>query len=101
MPRHYLDDQAEADLRSIWDFIDSRDGPGRADNVTDRIVNVFSLLAELPFMGVARTEFNRPNLRSFVVRNTSYIIFYYPADDGVRIVYIRHGSRDLTTLFDQ
>ena len=101
MPQHHLDDQAEADLKSIWDFIDSRDGPTRADSITDRIVDVFSLLADQPYMGIARPEFNHPNLRSFVDRNTPYVIFYYPTDYGVQIAHIRHGSRDLTNLFDQ
>ena len=101
MPQHHLDDQAEADLKSIWDFIDSRDGSTRADSITDRIVDVFPLLAEQPYIGVARPEFNRPELRSFVVRNTPFIIFYYPRDYGVEIAHIHHASQDLTNLFEQ
>ncbi len=100
MPRHHLDDQAEDDLKWIWDFIDSRDGPVRADSATDRIVDVFPLLAEQPYMGVARPQFNRPDLRSFVVRNTPFIIFYYPQDYGVEIAHIHHSSQDPDTILD-
>ena len=101
MPQHHLNERAETDLNNIWDFIDDRDGPERADSITDRIVDLFPLLAEQPYMGVSRSEFNLPNLRSFVVRNTPYIIFYYPRDYGVEIVHIHHASQELTNLFEQ
>jgi len=91
---------ASADLQQIHDYI-AEDSPANALRLIDRIESQCYRLAEQPFMGVARPEFNRPTLRSFVVRNTPYIIFYYPTDDGVQIAYVRHGSRDLTTLFDQ
>jgi toxin ParE1/3/4 len=101
MARHNLDERAEADLGNIWDFINNQSGPTRADSVTDRIVDVFPLLAEQPYMGIARPEFGHDDLRSFVVRNTPYIIFYYPRDYGVEIAHIRHGSQELTNLFDE
>jgi plasmid stabilization system protein ParE len=28
-----------------------------------------------------------------------YIIFYYPAENGIKIIRVIHGSRDLKVLF--
>ena len=39
----------------------------------------------------------RPNLRGFLVGD--YIIFYYPQDDGIFILRIVSGYRNLDTLF--
>jgi len=101
MPRYHLTDEVQADLAWVWDFIDSRDGPVRADSVTDRIIDIFPLLAEQPYMGIARPEINLPDIRSFVVRNTPFLIFYYPRDYGVEIAYIHHSSQDTMSRFNR
>lgn len=41
----------------------------------------------------------RPNLRGFLVRD--YVIFYYPYDEGIVIVRIVSGYRNLDTLFSE
>lgn len=40
-----------------------------------------------------------PDIRSFPVEN--YIIFYPPIDDGVQIVRVISGYRDLEVIFSQ
>jgi plasmid stabilization system protein ParE len=99
MSRCEFTPSARDDLQDIHDYI-ADDSPSNALRLLDRIESQCHRLAEQTFMGVARPEFNRPNLRSFVVRNTPYIIFDYPAVDGVQIAYIRHGSRNLADLFE-
>ncbi|WP_333359278.1 type II toxin-antitoxin system RelE/ParE family toxin [Microcoleus sp. herbarium14] len=40
-----------------------------------------------------------PNLRGFIVRD--YLIFYYPRADGIDIVRVLRGDRDLELLFSE
>jgi len=48
-------------------------------------------------MGRRRDELS-PGLRSVVMG--SYLIFYRPLEDGIRLMRVAHGSRDLPSLFD-
>ena len=99
MARHQLTPRAEIDLSSIWDYV-AKNNPRSADRITDEIVDRFPLLAENPFIGRARTEYD-PDLRSYAVSNLPYVIFYFPKDYGVEIVRVLHGSRRLTTFLEQ
>lgn len=60
-----------------------------------------SLLA-MPGMG-SSTAFAHPllvGMRFHLVRGfRKYLIFYIPRDDGIEVVRVLHGSRDLETLF--
>jgi toxin ParE1/3/4 len=47
-------------------------------------------------MGVSREELEA-TLRSQPVGN--YLIFYLPLEDGVDIIRVLHGSRDMARLF--
>jgi len=47
-------------------------------------------------MGISRHEI-MPSLRSLPVGN--YLIFYLPIDDGIEIVRVLPGMRDLDALF--
>ena len=38
------------------------------------------------------------NPRSFVVKN--YFIFYMPFEEGVEILRVLHGSRDIESIFE-
>lgn len=48
-------------------------------------------------MGRLRQEL-RPGLRSFPVGN--YLILYYPIPEGIAILRIIHGARDLERLLE-
>ena len=39
-----------------------------------------------------------PELRSFPVDN--YIIFYRPISEGIQVIRVLHGARDIPPLFD-
>ena len=56
------------------------------------------LLAEQPYMGVARPEFD-PEIRSHAVPNTNFIIFYFLWRYGIEVARVVHGSRELVRLF--
>ncbi|WP_219821280.1 type II toxin-antitoxin system RelE/ParE family toxin [Methylobacter tundripaludum] len=87
--------QAEEDLIEIWIYI-AQDNPRAADRVLDDIEQRFHALADNPLMGRLRSDI-APELRYFVVG--SYLILYRTAEDGIQIVRVIHGARDLPHLF--
>ena len=87
--------RAHLDLNEIWDYI-AEDGESRADAFIDLLDQKLRLLARSPNMGRARDELEN-DLRSFPVGR--YVIFYRPIPEGIEIVRVLHGSRDLGTEF--
>lgn len=87
--------QAEEDLIEIWIYI-AQDIPRAADCVLDEIEQRFFALAENPLMGRLRPDI-APEFRYFVVGN--YLIIYRTISDGIQIVRVVHGARDLPNLF--
>ena len=89
---------ATEDLQQIWVYI--------AENAESEVANKFLLeikkkceaIAEFPESGRLRHEF-LINLRSFPFKN--YIIFYLPLADGIEVLRIIHGSRDIKQVFDE
>jgi toxin ParE1/3/4 len=89
--------RASADLSEIWEFI-AEDNMARADELIDRIDSKFRALAERPLMGRERYEL-APGLRSLPI--APYVIFYEPVLDGVAIVRVLHGARDVDSQFSE
>ena len=89
--------QAEQDLDEIWLYI-ALDNPTAADAMLDAIDRRCRMLAREALIGRARPEL-AAGLRSFAVAR--YMIFYAPSDDGILLVRVLHGARDLPTLADQ
>ncbi len=87
--------EAAQDLNDIHDYI-GRDSPSAAGHFIQMIEQQCDTLAENPSLGRSRPEL-LPNLRSFP--GGSYTIFYFPLEDGVEIVRVSHGARDITTMF--
>ena len=98
MPQAILLNSAEVDLVDIWRYI-ARDSPQNASRLVRRIRTLCNTaLVDNPLIGRARPELVR-DLRSFLVGN--YIVFYRPIENGVEIVRVLHGNRDIETLFEQ
>jgi toxin ParE1/3/4 len=96
MSRYRLTPEARRDLDEITDFI-AADNPAAAERLIDRIEERCRALAEMPGMGRAREEL-APNLRSSHVGK--YIIFYRPVDEGIDVIRVLHGHRDIPKLFE-
>lgn len=87
---------ANADLLEIWAFL--ADDNIETANATLRAVGRKCLdCSELPGMGHRREDL-APNLRS--IQEGSYIIFYRVAENGIQIVRVLHGARDLPGQFE-
>lgn len=83
---------AELDAIEIWVRV-ARHNADAADRLIDRFTAAINLLAGQPELGRAADHL-LPGLRSFPIGD--YLIFYRRTDDGVFIVRIIHGARDIT-----
>ena len=92
MPRIFRTRESRLDYDEIWSYIASRD-LAAADRLVDRLDDVLSALAASPGLGRKVEEFAE-NLRSFPVGN--YLIFYRSIEDGIQLIRVLHGARDIT-----
>ena len=87
---------AETDILEIWDYI-ADDSLAAADRWVDHLDEQFRVLATQPMMGRARDEL-APGVRSFPFGR--YIVFYVPLDDGIDVVRVLQGARDIDAVFN-
>jgi toxin ParE1/3/4 len=93
--RFRLADLAKSDLATIRHYI-ARDNPSAADRQIDRFFETFHRLGRNPGMGERRPDLGE-ELRTFSVG--TYVIVFRPAPEGVRIVRVVSGYRDMEALF--
>jgi toxin ParE1/3/4 len=86
---------AEADILEIAAYI-AQDDVEAAYRFIDRIDAQCWMLAQSPYIGRNREEL-MPGLRSFPVGN--YLIYHQPLQDGIEVVRVLHGARDIEPLF--
>ena len=86
---------AAQDAAEIWAYI-ADDNLSAANRLLARLDRTFQLLSTQPLIGQA-VENIAPHLRFIPIG--SYLIFYRAIDDGVEIVRILHGARDITSEF--
>ena len=87
---------AETDILEIWDYIGA-DSFAAADRWVDRLDEQFRVLATQQMMGRVRDEL-APGVRSFPFGR--YVVFYVPLDDGIDVVRVLHGARDINAVFN-
>lgn len=102
MAKFILDPRVEDELWGIWCFI-ARDNPEAATRVVETAYQTFQTLAASREMGRLR-RFRNPLLRD--VRSwrisgfENYVIFYRRVTDGIEVLHIYHGARDIEALFE-
>lgn len=84
--------RARRDLDDIWFYI-ARDNPERADQFVDSIVVKCESISESPYMGRARPELGS-GVRS--LPHEEYIIYYRVSGDGIDVLRVIHGARDIS-----
>jgi plasmid stabilization system protein ParE len=95
MSNYVLSSKARQEIREIWDFI-AQDDLDAADRWTMKLVEAFHLLARNPRIGHARKDLtNLPVLFWPVER---YFIIYQPREDGIEIVAVTQGSREISSF---
>lgn len=90
-----LTPQAREDLFSMWTYIAERDQTA-ADALIRRIDEVLQMLVSRPGMGSNQQQY-RAGLRCFPVG--SYLLFYLTREDGIEVIRVLHGARDIPSLF--
>jgi len=96
MPRVDRTDQAQRDLEEILSFLDDW-SPSAANRFAKTLRERTESLARMPEIGRSREEL-APGLRSLTAGR--YLIFYRPTEDGIMVIRVAHGSRDIPGLFE-
>lgn len=89
---------AEQDLIEIGVYI-AQDSPVNADRFIDAIERECLKLADSPFLLGKTCEGLHPDLRRYNFKR--YAIIYRPAPDGIELIGVFHGSRDLEAMFER
>ncbi len=73
--------------------------PEAVDKVMGEIDAKYQFLAAHPLAGRVRSDLDeRATLRSFPAGR--YVIFYEPHEDGIEVIRLLHGSRDIRSEFE-
>jgi len=96
MPVVYRTSLANRDLVEIALTI-AEENSQAADHWLDSIDSRCQLLAQMSGLGRLRPDL-APKLRGFPVGN--HIIFYRERNDGIEVIRVLHGARDLPPLFE-
>lgn len=97
MPDVIISPEAREDLLDILQHLSENLGQEKAEELAGTIRDKFQLLAQFPQMGRTRHEL-LINLRGFPFKK--FTIFYIEINEGVEIVRVLHGSRDIQSVFD-
>jgi toxin ParE1/3/4 len=92
---------AEQDVEEIVDYI-SHDSAQAAATFRVALQHVCEMLVDIPEAGSTRT-FRNPEMKGVrmlpVRKFDKYLIFYRSTSEGLEIVRVVHGARDLPSLF--
>jgi toxin ParE1/3/4 len=94
--------RARRDILSNAEYLEEHGGAETAHHFLDATQKTFEALARMPKMGALCT-FRSPvlrRLRCWPVKGfENWLIFYLPRRNGVEIVHLIHGARDIESLF--
>jgi toxin ParE1/3/4 len=94
MSRPSFSPSSRQDLLDILEHI-ARDKPGAATAFVQKLENECCLLARNPGLGSVLADL-LPDLRCWSVGN--YVIYFFPAADGIEVARVLHGARDVGKL---
>lgn len=94
MARLIVSPAARQDLSDIFDYV-ARDKPIAAANWVETIERKCRLIATAPEFGEKRPEYGG-EIRSTAVG--LYVIFFRPIADGIEVVRVIPGDRDIRSL---
>ena len=95
MPKVIYTKPATLDLREIRNYI-KKDNEPAARNLINAIREKCVTYSLRPYIGQESEEYGA-GVRRFPHGN--YVVFYRPIDDGIAIVHVFHGARNLPDAF--
>ena len=96
MSDYVLSPEAISDLQNIYDFTVGEWGEAQAEKYLNEIYAVFERLSQYPSIGRLRPEL-ADGLRSIPIG--AHVIFFMPWQNGIAIVRVLHGARDVESVF--
>jgi toxin ParE1/3/4 len=94
---------ARREIKAHGLYLEEHGGPDLTDRFLAAVQQSFETLASAPKAGVL-CGFRKPALRRVrrwpVKDFENWLIFYIPRRNGVEIVHIIHGARDIQSLLD-
>lgn len=95
MKKIHFTRRAREDLLDIWLYIAARNSETLADAIFDRIEEACARLAEYPELGRQRPEV-APEARVLIIER--WLALYRLKENGVQIVRVFDGARDISTI---
>ena len=93
--------RARRDILSNAEYLEENGGVETAQRFLDATQSTFEALARMPKLG-ALCAFRKPALRRLrrwpVKGFDNWLVFYRPRRNGVEIVHLIHGARDIESL---
>jgi toxin ParE1/3/4 len=103
-PRVVRNPAAVVDIIEVADYIAQTTSLTAADRFIAATDRTFEQLAAMPGMGT-RYEPDDPayaDIRYFPVSKfRNYLVFYRPLPDGIEVVRVLHGARDIAAIFEE
>ena len=97
MAKVLREDSAEQDLLEIGHFIATQSSSVEvALRFLDKIDEKCTIYSHQPLMGDSRPDLGE-NIRLFPVEN--YVVIYEPLPDGILVLMVTRGSRNIPQLF--
>jgi len=93
---YVLSRSALQDICEIWDYLAKNASTLIADQVEEKIFEVFSTLVKFPHLGHYRPDLSTRNVLFFPVQ--SFMIVYEAAPEQVVIHAVLHSARDLNRI---
>ena len=101
--RHFVSPAADRDLDDQAAFLAADASLETALRFYDAAASTFEKIASMPGIG-ERWESAQPRLVGLRVSRVdgfeNHLIFYKPTDDGIEIVRVLHGARDIGSILD-
>lgn len=92
------------EINTQLDYLEEEAGLETAERFLDQLMSSFQALADMPKMGIL-CGFRKPStrrLRRWQVKEfENWLIFYQVSREGVDIVHVIHGARDIEALLNK
>lgn len=102
MSRYIVGPEAERDLDAHADYYAEQEGLELALRFYEAAANTFALIATQPRIGAVR-KYRDPllaGIRFHPIKGfEKQLVFYRPLTDGIEVLRVVHGARDLEALF--
>jgi toxin ParE1/3/4 len=97
--------RARRDLLEHFVYIGENASVEDAERFLGAAEAAFEQLAKRSAMGVRRDYYHKPGLAGIRMWPISgfdkYLVFYRPTEQGIDVIRVLHGARDLKRLFDE